>query len=42
MGASKEGLVQGAYIEGGETRSYRADRCVIRKGTGTSVIFCKN
>ena len=22
---------QGAYIEGGETRSYRADRCVMRK-----------
>ena len=26
--ASLSSVVQGAYIEGGETRSYRADRCV--------------
>ena len=29
---------QGAYIESGETRSHRADRCVMRKWTGASVI----
>ena len=33
---------QGAYIEGGETRSYRADRCVMRKWTGASVILNKD
>ena len=32
-------LNQGAYIEGGETCLYRADRCVMRKWTGTSGLF---
>ena len=36
------GYDQGAYIEGGETRSYRADRCVMRKWTGASVILNKD
>jgi hypothetical protein len=36
------GWFQGAYIEGGATRWCRADWCVMRKRTRTSVLFGKS
>ena len=33
---------QGAYTQGDETRSKSADRCVMRKWNGTSVLLSKN